>query len=53
MVITDAQNNDLVQMAKNKYKKKNKQARNLNRAYVIGGKIEGLWVLEEVIWEEF
>jgi hypothetical protein len=42
MVITDAQNNDLVQMAKNKYKKKNKQARNLNRAYVIGGKIEGL-----------
>ena len=53
MVITDAQNNDLVQMAKNKYKKKNKQAGNLGRARVMGGKIEGPRALEEAIREEF
>ena len=32
VVITDAQNNDLVQIAENKHKKKNKQAGNLSRA---------------------
>jgi len=41
VVITDAQNEDLVQLAETKHRKKNKQAGNLGRARVIGGKIEG------------
>jgi hypothetical protein len=41
VVITNTQNNDLVQIAENKHKKKNKQASNLGRARVMGGKIKG------------
>ena len=53
VVITDAQNNDLVQIAENKHKKKNKQAGNFNRARVVRGKIKGPRALKEAIREEF
>ena len=46
VVITDAQNEDLVQAAEDKHKKRNKQAGNLGRARVMGGRIEGLKALE-------
>jgi hypothetical protein len=52
-VITDKQNKDLVQLAAEKHKKKNKQNSTLGRARVIGGKVIGAQALEEVIQEEF
>ena len=45
-VITDKQNKDLVQLATEKHKKKNKQNGTLGRARIIGGKIKGPKVLE-------
>jgi hypothetical protein len=53
VVITDAQNEDLVQAAEDKHKKRNKQAGNLGRARVMGGRIEGPKALEQAIQEEF
>ena len=53
VAITDAQNEDLVQAAEDKHKKRNKQAGNLGRARVMGGKVEGPKALEQVIQEEF
>jgi hypothetical protein len=53
IVITDAQNEDLVQIAEEKHRKRNKQAGNLSRARVIGGRIEGPKALEQAIQEEF
>jgi hypothetical protein len=48
-VITDKQNKDLVQLAEEKHKKKNKQGGNLGRARVMGGKVIGAQALEQAI----
>jgi hypothetical protein len=52
-VITNKQNEDLIQLATEKHKKKNKQNGTLDRARVIGGKVISAQALEEVIQEEF
>jgi hypothetical protein len=49
VVITNAQNEDLVQAAEDKHKKRNKQASNLSRAQVIRGRIKGPKALEQAI----
>ena len=52
-VITDKQNEDLVQLAEEKHKKKNKQDGTLRRARVMGRKVEGAKALEEALQAEF
>lgn len=52
VVVIEAQNTDLVEAAKEKVKKRNKQAGNLGRARVLGRKKKGLEVLEQAERQE-
>jgi hypothetical protein len=49
IVIINTQNKDLIYTANEKHKKRYKQVGTLNRARVIGGKIEGLRALKQAI----
>ena len=52
VVVVEAQNIDLVEAAKEKVKRRNRQAGNLSRARAIGGKKKGPKVLEQAERQE-
>ena len=52
VVVVQAQNTDLVEAAKEKVKRRNRQAGNLGRARVIGGKTKGPEALEQAERQE-
>jgi hypothetical protein len=52
VAVIEAQNTDLVKAAKEKIKRRNKQAGNLGRARVMGGKKKGPKALQQAEREE-